>query len=353
MKKFILAVFSLVFSLAVNATVGCGAASLIGIPAVYGVVAGVGIPLLGQITPSGVLPATVYTEVWTGYCTKAFRTAAESIGWYNKIKSFDQYVENDVIHFVNLGGDPTVLVNNKTYPIGIESLEDADKPIGLDKYQTKATRVTDDELYAISYDKMRTVIERHRDAIAETKYARALHSIAPSQHAEKTPVLLTTGDNTSDGRKAITRKDIVNMKKYFDNQKIPVAGRMLVLCSDHVNDLLLTDQKFADQYYNYTSGKIANMYSFEVYEYTDCPYYTVASKEKKAFGAIPAEGDSQASVAFYTGRMMKANGSVKMYHKEAKTDPENQANLVNFRHYSICLPLKEEAMGAIVSDKAA
>ena len=66
MKKFILAVFSLVFSLAVNATVGCGAASLIGIPAVYGVVAGAGIPLLGQITPSGVLPATVYTEVWTG-----------------------------------------------------------------------------------------------------------------------------------------------------------------------------------------------------------------------------------------------------------------------------------------------
>ncbi len=353
MKKFILAAFSLVCSLAVNAAIGCGAASLVGIPAIYGVIAGTGVPLLGTIAPSGVLPATVYTEVWTGYCIKAFRTAAESIGWYNKIRSFDQYVENDVIHFVSLGGDPTVLVNNKTYPIGIEKLEDADKPIGLDKYQTKATQVTDDELYALSYDKMKTVIERHRDAIAEKKYARALHSISPSSHAAKTPVYLTSGDPTEDGRRSITRTDIIKMKKAFDDQKIPVAGRMLVLCSDHVNDLLAIDQKFAEQYYNYTSGKISNLYGFEVYEYTDCPYYTESTKTKKAFGAVPAEGDYQASVAFYAPRMMKANGSVKMYYKEAKTDPENQADLVNFRHYSICLPLKEEAMGAIVSAKAA
>lgn len=60
-----------------------------------------------------------------------------------------------MIHFVNIGGDPTVLVNNTSYPLEIEELEDGDKAVTLDKYQTKPTRITDDELYSLSYDKRR------------------------------------------------------------------------------------------------------------------------------------------------------------------------------------------------------
>jgi hypothetical protein len=47
--------------------------------------------------------------------------------------------------------------------------------------------------------------------------------------------------------------------------------------------------------------------------------------------------------------MMKATGSTTAYLSEAKSDPENQMNLANFRHYFICLPLRNEATGAIVS----
>ena len=135
--------------------------------------------------------------------------------------------------------------------------------------------------------------------------------------------------------------------------KIPVSGRVLVLCPDHVADLLDNDQKFADQYYNYTTGKISNLYGFEVYEYTNCPYYTISTKKKLAYGAIPTADEAQASVAFYAPRMMKATGSTKVYLSDAKTDPTNQQNLYNVRHYFIALPLKNEAIGAIVSDKAA
>lgn len=93
-------------------------------------------PLFGL--GGNVLREGIYTEVWTGEMVKAFRTSVESIGWLNEIRDYSQYVDNDVIHFVNLGGDPTVLINNTAYPLGIESLEDTDKPIGLDKYQTKS-----------------------------------------------------------------------------------------------------------------------------------------------------------------------------------------------------------------------
>ena len=126
-----------------------------------------------------------------------------------------------------------------------------------------------------------------------------------------------------------------------------------MLCGEHVRDLLLNDQKFADQYYKYESGKISNLYGFEVYEYTDNPYYRTTTRAKIAWGVTPAEAtDRQASVAFYAPRMMKCTGETKSYLSAAKDNPTTQENLVNFRHHFICLPLKNEAIGAIVSDLA-
>jgi hypothetical protein len=343
-------IFMFLCTLFIGVLSGGVIASAAGLPAVLGGAVTGGAALLSPLFGVEGLRAGVYTEVWTGEMIKAFRTSVESIGWLNRIRSYDQYAENDVIHFMDIGGDPDVLVNNTTYPIPVQVITDADKAIGLDKYQTKQTPITDDELYAISYDKMSSMIERHRDTINEKKYARALHALAPAGNTATTPVVLTTGANSADGtRKIITRADIIGLKGLFDKQKIPVSGRQLVLCPDHVNDLLNTDQKFSEQYYNYTTGKIANLYGFEVYEYTECPYYTLSSKAKQAYGAVPGSTERQASVAFYAPRMMKATGSTKMYHSEAKTDPATQQNMINFRHYFICLPLKNEAIGAIVS----
>lgn len=345
--KIMMCLIAVVF----NCMTGGVLASTIGITPVAGALAMNGVATVaGCLIPAGALGAGLYTEAWTGYMVKALRSSAESLGWYSAIKSFDQYAENDVIHLVHIGVDPGVLINNTTYPLGIESLTDTDKAISLDKYQTKATSITDDETRALSYDKMASVIERHREAIDLAKYSKAIHAIAPGSNTTNTPVILTTGSNDSTGtRKMITRHDIIVMKKKFDDQKVPTAGRMLVLCNEHVNDLLESDQKFAEQYYNYTTGKIGNLYGFQVYEYTECPYYKAQTLEKIAYGSS-VTGYQQASIAFYAPRVMKANGSTKTYLSEAKNDPLNQQNLINFRTYSICMPMKDECIGAIVSD---
>lgn len=355
MKKFLFALVGLICAVSVNCAVGAVGAVALGAQPLYGALAVNGISFLsglcGGFMPAGAACAGLFTEAWTGFMTKAFRTDPEGLGWYAKIRSFDQYVENDVIHFVNIGGDPTVLVNNTSYPLEIEELEDGDKAVTLDKYQTKPTRITDDELYSLSYDKKATVIERHKEAISEKKYSRAIHAIAPNENTKATPVILTTGE-VSEGRKIMTRKDIVRLKKLFDKNKVSKAGRCLVLCADHIADLLENDQKFANQYYDYASGKVSKLYGFEIYEYDDCPYYNATTLKKIAFGSVPADTDMQASIAFSPLRMMKANGSVKTYASEAKNNPTTQENLISFRTYSICLPLKNEAMGAIVSAKA-
>lgn len=322
---------------------------LLGVPnaGFWGLIVGVVLPIaLGKFLPKGAALEGVYTEVWTGELVKQLR-GGMTASFLDGVSDYSAAVNNEVVHLVDVGGDPDVLINNTTYPIAAQELEDGDIALGLDKFQTKKTAVSDDQLFAISYDKMGSVIERHGDAITIAKFKKAAHALAPNSNTAKTPVVPTSGEDDN-GRKKCTRKDIIALKRKLDALQVPTAGRRLVLCSDHVNDLLEDDQKFRDQYYNYTTGKIANMYGFEVYEFENCPYFTKEGT-KVPFKNSPSGTDHQASFCFYTKRVFRAQGSTKMYYRDAQTNPDYQQNEVNFRHYYIVLPKKMEAIGAIYS----
>ena len=332
-----------------NVVMGVVLASFIGVDAAYGAASGVVLPMaLGCFMPGGALMEGIYTEVWTGELVKKLNAGLQAT-FLNGIPDYSTNVNNEVIHLVDVGGDPDVLVNNTTYPIPIQDLEDGDVAIGLDKFQTKATRVTDDELYGISYDKFGSVVERHRESIVTVKYKKFAHALAPYSHTAKTPVIQTSGEtDTAAGRKKLTLKDIIALKRAFDNMEVPEDGRVLVLCPDHVNDLLELDQSFRDKYYNYTTGKLMNMYGFEVFTFVNAPYFN-KNGVKLAYNAVPTDTDHKGSFAFYRPRMFRAQGSTKMYYSEAATNPQTQENLVNFRNYDIVLPKKMEAIGAIYS----
>jgi hypothetical protein len=344
---------SLLMSLLVAVAFGSGIASATGLNpwAVTGSL--VTISFIPMPSTSGVLMATVYKEVWTGEVVKALSRLMEAT-FLDGISDYSRYVsavgdEAQAIHLVYMGVEPDVLINNTTYPIPLQELGEEDIVITLDKYQTKVTPVTDDELYALSYDKMGAVKDAHANAIAKAKYRKAIHSLAPSGNTAAMPVLVTSGADDGTGRKRLVWDDIVRLKREADNLEHPDAGRRLVLCADHVNDLLMVDQKFKDQYYNATTGKPFNMLGFDFYSYLGNPYYNPATKAKLAFGAVPAATDRRASVYFALERASKANGWTKMYFSQASTDPEYQRNKVNFRHHYIVLPKREDGRGAIVS----
>jgi hypothetical protein len=359
MKRFLI-----LTAILANCVIGCTLSAFAGVPPAVGCIAINAVATTSPLFGIEGLRAGIYVEIWTGEQIKAFRTDVATLGWLAAIPSYDQYVrpgigsEADIIHLVAVGADPEVLINNTTYPIAIVALPDGDRAISLDKYQTTATPITDDELHSISYDKIASVVERHTFAVNETKYAKAIHALTPQTNTDSTPVLKTTGETAPEGgRKMLTRKDIITLKKAFDKIKCPVMGRILVLCPDHIADLLAADQKFADQYYNYTSGKIANLYSFEVYEFAACPYFsqpvtgqTPIPATKIAYNAIPGDTDTQASVAYYALRMFKATGTTKTYPTPAEAT--RQQHLYNVRHYFVALPKKQEAMGAIYSAAA-
>ncbi len=337
-------------ALLINAVMGAVVALLMGYPGIYGaVVSSVVGMALGGFMPKGSACAGVLTEVWTGELIKSLRAYLDA-SWLNGVPDQSSIVNNDVIHMVDVGADPAVLVNNQTYPIDIQELEDGDKTFSLDKFQTKVVPVTDDELYARSYDKMARVKESCANALNDTKYAKAAHALSPNENTDTTPVLTTTGAvDTATGRKKLVVDDLVALKRKLDKLGVPPTQRRLVLCPDHVNDLLETEQVFKEQYnIDRNDGKVGKLYGFDIYEYGNNPTYSTAGK-KNALGATPKTGEFQCSFAFYVPRVFKATGSTKMYYSAAETDPQQQRSLISYRHYFICLPKKEDAGGAIIS----
>lgn len=340
MKHLISSLSAILFNGVVGATFG----TILGLDPLLSVgVANLFGALLGFFPASGVLRAGVLKELWTGELVKALRGRLES-SWLDGIPDASSVAENDVLHLVDVGVDPDVLINNTTYPIPEQALDDKDLTISLNKFQTKVTPVTDDELYALSYDKMARVKDSHANALTDAKFKKSAHSFCAQRHAKATPVLKTSGEKvTETGRKRMTIKDVLAMKAAMDDNHVPAENRRLVLCTDHVNDLLGTDQNFREQYnINRTDGTIARLYGFTIYEFANTPIYAKTG-EKKAVDATAEAGEFQCSFAFYTPRVFKCTGSTKMYYSEAATDPAHQKNRINFRHYFIAMPKKPDA----------
>jgi hypothetical protein len=346
-------ILGIMCSLFVSIIFGGAIAMTTGLPALPVSGGLMAISLIPFPSMSGVALATVYSEVWTKEVIKGFNTALKDT-FLDGVPDKSQYVTGDaeaqVIHSIYFGVNPDVLINNTTYPIEVQELDGSDVAISLDKYQTKATPITDDELFALAYDKMAAVKESHTEALVANRLKKAIHAMAPANHAAKHPVLVTTGAASLDGsRLRLTWADVIALREAFSAAQIPLDDMRLVLCADHVNDLLLADQAFQKLYVNRESGIIPSQLGFEIREFSYNPYFTVGTKAKLAFGAIPDVTDRQASVVFNVKRARKATGITKMYFSEAKTDPLNQRNLINFRNYFIALPSVNEAIGAIVS----
>lgn len=275
---------------------------------------------------------------------------ADDANFLEGVEDVSRYVIGDMegmtINRTYLGVHPTVLVNNTTYPIPVEALADENIPISLDKHQTTQTPISDDDMYASTYDRIDAVNKLHVEAIVEKKYDRAAHALAPQNHSASTPILITTGADDGTGRKKLTKTDVINFRRALKKFR---TGMRVVWCDDHINDILEWDENFDKQFADNKTGLVSNKWGFESYAYSENPYFTVATKTKLSFGAVPGAGDRQCSFAFLPKRAVKANGKTKFYISKSEDNPGTQSNLMNYRHYAIAMPTVIQHRGAIVS----
>lgn len=265
--------------------------------------------------------------------------------WMSELKSKNNWVNNDVIKIPKQGNAPSVLINNTVYPILSANREDSHVVLSLNKYDTTNTIVTEDELYALPYEKVSDVQVQHREELEDVTAAHALHSLAPLADSATTPVVTCTGTAVG-GRLTLTSKDVINLKNKLDKLKVKKQGRILVLCSDHVADLLNEDRTFYQQYHSAKDGTLStNYYGFKIYEATNTPTYD-GSSEKVPFGA--AAGTKVASICFHKDWAVKASGNMKRFARPAELDPENRQNTIGFQTWFIGLPIRDEGVGALI-----
>ncbi len=284
-----------------------------------------------------------FPEIWEGRVRQTLENG-EVADFLDGIAELDgdvtQMGEENVIHIPTTEFSPEVLINNKTYPLAIQEYDDDTVIVKLDKYQTKPTKVTDDQIIGASYNKIDAVTRSHTNKISTTKYKKALHALAPDQDDAKTPVLEITGAEC-------TYEDLVALKDKCDELGWPEDGRRLVLCNKHWNALLKDRKNFGDQLVNYKKGEVAPVIAgFEIKKYIASPHYN--GGVKKVFGEVPASGDKPASVVFVKENIKKKTGLTKQYFSEAGKDPKNQANLLGYRHYFIAVPVEKKYIGALV-----
>jgi len=254
--------------------------------------------------------------------------------------------EVTVINIPRANFNPDVLVNNSVYPIPVQSYTDDTVILSMDKYQTKATSVSDDQIVGSAYDKIDATTRSHVRAILTKKFKKAIHSIAPTSNASATPVIAATGSVVG-GFATLTYEDLVALKARFDADEVDPSGRRLVLSTRHWNDLLIDRKNFGDKLVNYNTGMPAPVIAgFELYQYNGNPLYTSAGV-KKAFGAVKDATDREGSIAFWEGGIAKKTGMTKQYFEPSANDTANQANLLNYRHYFMALPFENRFIGAI------
>jgi hypothetical protein len=290
--------------------------------------------------------STLNKQVWTSQIMEKFYPEASFL---NYAKDMTAYVENDKINLADCGFDPEVLINNTTYPIPI--VERADMPISLelDFYETKNTLVRNPETVELAYDKLESVIYGHRNALKSSTGQKAAHAYAPASNTVDTPILITTGSDNGEGFKRLVPEDILKLKKKYDLLDIPFENRYLVLDPNHLEDLILFDLKSFKDITDFVNGQPNRFAGFNILQYTKTPKYNVSTLTKLPWGAIADSNTTFGSFSFSSEEVMKCDGSVNMY--ERINDPEQRATIVGFDKRFLAMPIRNKALGAIISAK--
>ncbi|MFE3848960.1 hypothetical protein ACFX5D_13390 [Flavobacterium sp. LB3P45] len=280
---------------------------------------------------------------------KFILTKFRSLGtWLSEVTSKDSWVGNNAIKIPKRKGDsaPIVLINNTVYPMVSSGRDDEKVVVSLNKYSTENRHVTQDELYAIAYDKEGDINMELKEELEIKVTEHALYSISPVSNSASTPVLETSG--AADGtRKRLSKADVIRLKAALDAGSVPKTGRIWVMSSTHANDLLLEDAAFEKGYHNRVDGTISiNYYGFKIYEEVYTPTYHATTKAKLAFDSVTAGRTS--SIIFHKSSCVKAKGTVERFSRDKKADPENRKSVVGYDLYFGCFAIQDQGLAAII-----
>ena len=265
-------------------------------------------------------------------------------------------IDKDGIRFNRLINNVGFHVN-KDSDFVAKSMSGKKTLVEYDKLDTDPTECTDAELRAMAFDKEAAIRVEHTNSWKIGVRDYVLHKLAPASNSVKMPVMVTTGEAV-DGRKRLTYKDLVNFyNKLMKLNLNDMNGWYMVLCDEHVADLILdraSTNNNRDIVIDPKTGKLVRFYKVQFFENNDCPYYDNKGN-LKSLGSSPVGTDQKASIFFYAPNTVYHIEGVEVLKTDRKTDTrsKNPKNEMRLHSYGLCDKKQEHGFGAIVSANAA
>ncbi len=275
----------------------------------------------------------------------------------------DAYVlAGKVVHIPQAGAPSGVVKDRTALPAAVTQRTDVDITYALNEFTSNPILIPNIDMVQLSYDKRQSVIGENQNALNDAVADWMLRNWAP---AGATQIVRTTGAarlgeanaTVTGNRKKFTKEDILTLQKRMNKANVPKQGRVLLLPSEFLADLVAdTDLIKRDSAgeANLKEGIVARLFGFDIYERSSVLTYTnAATPVVKDPGAAEAATDNATALAWHPTCVERALGTVKMFDNVG--DPTYYGDIYSFLLMSGGRIRRNDGKGvfAVVEDAAA
>lgn len=242
------------------------------------------------------------------------------------------YVNDHTVHVPQAGSAPTITKNRSSFPATISERTDSELTYNLDKYDVEPLLVRGLDTVELSYDKRTSMLRQSKATLLEYVSMDTLKKWVPSG----VQTVKTSGaseaahaPSATGNRKAMTRADVMSIKRIFDTDNVPSEGRTILLDAIMYNQLVnsMTDAENvnflagADP----TRGVMGKFLGFD-FMMRSSVLTTAAGGTLKTGSA--AATDCSAGFAWHRDSVCRALGEVQVFNEEKS--PTYYADIFSF-----------------------
>lgn len=256
----------------------------------------------------------------------------------NLSKNEDQYVNGDIVKRPQRGSLPDSVINRSTVPAPASKRIDSATSYDLFEITTNPTVTSFTEDLLVSYDKKMSVLKDHIDRIQtdipeialniwcptigggrifETTGTSRKAAVIPSINLDGTAITLTGN------RKRLVKQDFVDMMNRFNRENLPKSGRVALLTSDQMQDLMLIPEfvdanKMGSTQSKLIEGSVGRLLGFDIFERSSVLFFSgdgLTKRDNRTKADVTAT-DCEGALFYHMDCVARAKGSVELFLEE-------------------------------------
>ena len=247
----------------------------------------------------------------------------EGIEFLNMATSHDAFVENNIVHMPQSGTLPNVVKDRDVIPAPLKKRTDSNLTYTLSSFTSDPAVVQNIEELQTNYPKRASVMYDHQEALKDELGKYGAYEWAASGATDSSRIVRTSGASTSQGpfgdtKKIVVKEDIRDLAKAMDKDKVPKAGRKLMMYTDMYYELFGEDALLRKDFMDRAGlpdGVINRLFGFDIMVSEDhIPIYSNdANPVKRAVGTAAVSNDNYACIAWHPQMVAKAMGSMDVF----------------------------------------